>query len=217
MLTTVQDLGRWGFQARGVPVAGPMDPVLAPPGERARRQRARRGDARGHAARTRARVRGRAAGRGGRRRLRADARRPRGAAARAVHRRAPGRVCGSARGGRGARAYLAVSGGIAVPPVLGSRATHLISAMGGLDGRALRRRRSAAARATLDPRRRHGARAAERDRRAAGSTPRLVRVLRRAAGRTTSRRTRSTSLQSAPYIVGARIPIAWGSGSRARG
>ena len=27
MLTTVQDMGRWGFQARGVPVAGPMDPV----------------------------------------------------------------------------------------------------------------------------------------------------------------------------------------------
>src|SRR5215510_11357207 len=26
MLTTVQDLGRWGLQARGVPVAGPMDP-----------------------------------------------------------------------------------------------------------------------------------------------------------------------------------------------
>ena len=25
MLTTVQDLGRWGFQANGVPVAGPMD------------------------------------------------------------------------------------------------------------------------------------------------------------------------------------------------
>ncbi len=31
-----------------------------------------------------------------------------------------------------------MAGGIAVPPVLGSRATHLISAMGGLDGRALR-------------------------------------------------------------------------------
>ena len=27
MLTTIQDGGRWGFQARGVPVAGPMDPV----------------------------------------------------------------------------------------------------------------------------------------------------------------------------------------------
>jgi antagonist of KipI len=37
----------------------------------------------------------------------------------------------------GARAYLAVSGGIAVPPTLGSRSTHLVSAMGGLNGRAL--------------------------------------------------------------------------------
>src|SRR5262245_64516512 len=27
MLTTIQDRGRWGLQARGVPVAGPMDPV----------------------------------------------------------------------------------------------------------------------------------------------------------------------------------------------
>jgi len=27
MLTTIQDVGRWGFQSRGVPVAGPMDPV----------------------------------------------------------------------------------------------------------------------------------------------------------------------------------------------
>src|SRR5947207_4346183 len=27
MLTTIQDRGRWGFQSRGVPVAGPMDPV----------------------------------------------------------------------------------------------------------------------------------------------------------------------------------------------
>jgi len=39
---------------------------------------------------------------------------------------------------RGARAYLAIAGGIATLPVLGSRSTHLISAMGGLDGRALR-------------------------------------------------------------------------------
>jgi len=38
---------------------------------------------------------------------------------------------------RGARAYLAIAGGVAVPPTLGSRATHLISHMGGLDGRAL--------------------------------------------------------------------------------
>jgi antagonist of KipI len=26
LLTTIQDRGRWGFQACGVPVAGPMDP-----------------------------------------------------------------------------------------------------------------------------------------------------------------------------------------------
>jgi len=39
---------------------------------------------------------------------------------------------------RGTRAYLAVAGGIATPKVLGSRATHLPSAMGGLGGRALR-------------------------------------------------------------------------------
>jgi antagonist of KipI len=44
--------------------------------------------------------------------------------------------CGPRR--RGARACLAVAGGIAVPPVLGSRATHLPSAMGGLDGRPLK-------------------------------------------------------------------------------
>jgi antagonist of KipI len=38
---------------------------------------------------------------------------------------------------RGARAYIAVAGGIDVPPVLGSRATHVASGMGGHDGRAL--------------------------------------------------------------------------------
>ena len=38
---------------------------------------------------------------------------------------------------QGARAYLAVAGGMQTPPVLGSRATHLVSAMGGFNGRAL--------------------------------------------------------------------------------
>ena len=40
---------------------------------------------------------------------------------------------------RGARAYLAVSGGFDVPVVLGSLATHLPTATGGWQGRALRR------------------------------------------------------------------------------
>jgi biotin-dependent carboxylase-like uncharacterized protein len=43
---------------------------------------------------------------------------------------------GAARAG--ARAYLAVSGGFAIPPVLGSRSTHSRSAIGGLDGRPLK-------------------------------------------------------------------------------
>ena len=38
----------------------------------------------------------------------------------------------------GARAYLAVAGGIDVPEVLGSRSTYVLGALGGLEGRALR-------------------------------------------------------------------------------
>ena len=45
--------------------------------------------------------------------------------------------CGAAL--HGARAYLAVSGGIDLTPVLGSRSTHLPSRLGGFQGRALRR------------------------------------------------------------------------------
>jgi antagonist of KipI len=44
---------------------------------------------------------------------------------------------GSARWG--SRAYLAVAGGIDVPPVLGSRSTYVRAGFGGLDGRPLRR------------------------------------------------------------------------------
>jgi biotin-dependent carboxylase-like uncharacterized protein len=45
--------------------------------------------------------------------------------------------CGHAR--QGARCYLCVRGGIDVPPVLGSASTHLLTAMGGLEGRPLKR------------------------------------------------------------------------------
>jgi len=40
---------------------------------------------------------------------------------------------------RGARAYLAVAGGIAVPPVLGSRSTYIPGRFGGFEGRVLKR------------------------------------------------------------------------------
>ncbi len=39
---------------------------------------------------------------------------------------------------RGARAYVAVAGGVDVPQVLGSRSTHVLTGMGGHEGRALR-------------------------------------------------------------------------------
>lgn len=53
---------------------------------------------------------------------------------------APGDVIGSGIAkGPGFRIYLAVSGGIDVPEVLGSRATYTMGGMGGLDGRALTR------------------------------------------------------------------------------
>jgi biotin-dependent carboxylase-like uncharacterized protein len=52
--------------------------------------------------------------------------------------KAGGRVrCGHARSG--ARCYLCVRGGIQVPLVLGSASTHLLTGLGGLEGRALKR------------------------------------------------------------------------------
>jgi antagonist of KipI len=136
MLTTVQDTGRWGYQARGVPVAGPMDPVSH------RLANALVGNGR-FAALLEVTLIGPelefddervVAMTGAQFELWLDGRpAPSGA---------PFMVCAGSRlrfGLRqlGARAYLAVSGGIAVPETLGSRATHLVSAMGGAGGRAL--------------------------------------------------------------------------------
>ena len=136
LLTTVQDRGRWGLQARGVSPAGPMDPwahrlanalvgnsaaaatleitLIGPELEfEDERFVAVAGahfaidvDGKGQAPNTAFLVPGGA-------RLHVG----------------PRRV--------GARGYLAVSGGIAVPEVLGSRSTHLLSRMGGMAGRAL--------------------------------------------------------------------------------
>ena len=136
LLTTVQDRGRWGLQARGVPPAGPMDPwshrlanalvgnsaaaatleiTLVGPELEFEDERfvavggaqfAIEVDGKGQSPNTPFIV-------------------PAGAGLKVGGRRA------------GARGYLAVSGGFAVPEVLGSRATHLVSRMGGVGGRAL--------------------------------------------------------------------------------
>ena len=134
--TTVQDLGRWGYQAVGVPVAGPMDPF-------SHRLANLLVDNAIDAATLEITLIG-----------------PE------LEFEAPSRiaVCGAefditaagypvptgtsvdvAQGTRlqfgrrraGARAYLAIAGGVQTPPVLQSRATHVVSAMGGLEGRAL--------------------------------------------------------------------------------
>ena len=137
-LTTVQDGGRWGCQHLGVPVAGPMDPVshrianllVGNPADRAALEVTLVGpelefldDAVFAVA-------------GARFELRLDERPTRaGVAARAGR----GSRLRFGRRTAGARAYLAVRGGIDVPPRLGSRSTDLASRLGGLGGRPLRR------------------------------------------------------------------------------
>jgi biotin-dependent carboxylase-like uncharacterized protein len=137
LLTTVQDRGRWGFQSRGVSVAGPMDAYahrlanalvdntddtatlevtwVGPELEFEDQRVITVSGAEFEVA-----VDGRSV--------------------------PPNRALGVAPGSRltfgrrlrGTRAYVAVAGGIAVAPVFGSRATHLGSRLGGLEGRALK-------------------------------------------------------------------------------
>ena len=137
LLTTVQDLGRWGFQHFGVPVAGPMDLVShraanvlvgnAP--SAATLEMTLAGPELAFKDDARFAVTGAAFD------IRLDtASVPNDTPVRAR----PGQRLIFGRCRRGARAYLAVAGGIDVPLVLGSRATHLGSRMGGVEGRALR-------------------------------------------------------------------------------
>lgn len=137
LLTTVQDGGRWGHQALGVPVAGAMDTASL------RHANVLVGNAAETAAleitllgpRVRARVDVDVAVAGAPFELDLDGH-PQ--AMDTPFRVAAGAVLTFGRRVAGARAYLAVGGGVDVPIVLGSRATHLVSRMGGLDGRALR-------------------------------------------------------------------------------
>lgn len=137
LLTTVQDAGRWGLQAFGVSVAGPMDPCSL------RVANAAVGN-RPDAAALEITLVGPelefpderiVAVAGAEFEITLDG-----------HRTPCGQSFTVAPGARvrfgsrtsGTRAYLAVSGGFDVPLALGSRATHLVTGIGGLDGRALR-------------------------------------------------------------------------------
>ncbi len=136
LLTTVQDLGRFGHQASGVPVAGPMDSFS----HRLANQLV--GNEPGAAALEITLI-------GPELIVEADTTIAIAGAQFDVacdDRSVPTGASFGVRGGsrlkfgrihHGARAYLAVAGGVQTPPVLGSRATHLVSRMGGLAGRAL--------------------------------------------------------------------------------
>lgn len=136
MLTTVQDLGRWGFQDSGVPVAGPMDAYSH------RQANHLVGNADTAAALEVTLIGPDLEFEGDVTFAIAGAEFPvklddwPGALQRPVAARGGSRLAFGVRS-RGARAYLAVAGGLDVPPVFGSRATHLLSAMGPMGGRAL--------------------------------------------------------------------------------
>jgi antagonist of KipI len=139
LLTTVQDLGRWGAQSFGVSVAGPMDLYSH------RLANALAGND-ADAATLEVTIAGPE--------LEFDDARTvavtgalfdvtiddRPVALRSAVSVAAGSILRFVRRLRGSRAYIAISGGITTPPALGSRATHLPSAMGGLEGRALKAR-----------------------------------------------------------------------------
>ena len=134
--TTIQDEGRWGLQSRGMPVAGPMDPCSY------RVANALVRNDRNQAAFEIALI--------GPELEFEDERLVAVAGAEfalsldgvdvppnaAFVAGAGSRLRFGARV-RGSRAYLAIAGGVAVTPVMGSRATHLVSRLGGLEGRAL--------------------------------------------------------------------------------
>jgi KipI family sensor histidine kinase inhibitor len=137
LFTTIQDAGRWGYQHLGVPVSGPMDPASH------RLANALLGNL-PDAATLEATIIGPEL------RFEQDATIAiTGADLQpmlegtpllmgSVVRCAPGSVLRFGNRRAGARAYVAVDGGIGVPPVLGSRATHVMSGLGGVAGRALR-------------------------------------------------------------------------------
>ena len=137
LMSTIQDRGRWGHQHLGVPPAGPMDPAAhdlanvlvgnSPDaatieatllGPELRCERPLRVAVTG--ADLSPELDGRPVS------LDSAADCPAGSVLRFGGRKS------------GGRAYVAFAGGIDVPPVLGSRSTHVQSRLGGLDGRLLR-------------------------------------------------------------------------------
>jgi len=137
MFTTVQDLGRWGLQSRGVPVSGALDwyshrlanALLGNDAAMATLEVTLMGpeirfDSDATFAIAGAEFRMTLDG------AAVEMNRPTGAKA--------GSVLKFGERLLGARAYVAIASGIDVPETLGSRSTHVLAVMGGHEGRALK-------------------------------------------------------------------------------
>jgi KipI family sensor histidine kinase inhibitor len=137
LFTTIQDGGRWGCQDQGVPVSGPMDrpaqrlanALVGNPPDAATLEATLLGpelrfDQPAVIAVTGADLEAAIDGKP--------------AAVDASHRVESGGILRFGARRSGTRAYIAIDGGIDVPPVLGSRSTHVVCGLGGIDGRALR-------------------------------------------------------------------------------
>jgi antagonist of KipI len=138
LLTTVQDLGRFGYQRVGVPTSGPMDRLAFVVANRLV------GNEDGAAA-LECTIKG----------PRLEVRQPAVVAVTGAAmgftvnghaapdwtaiRARPGDILAFQMASAGCRAYLAVAGGIDVPLALGSRATYLRGRLGGLGGRAIQK------------------------------------------------------------------------------
>lgn len=202
--TTIQDRGRWGWQSRGVPVAGPMDlwshraanALVGNSPDAAILEVTLIGpDVEFDAERMMAVT-------GALFELTLD-----GAS---VPMNAPivvpaGSRLRFGRRLRGTRAYLAICGGIVVPATLGSRSTHVGSRMGGLDGRALK----AGDRLPLEPHKRgresfSGGAASTKKTPEPFSVPDRMATVRVMAGPHHERFVADAldALQSAPYVIG---------------
>ncbi len=136
-LTTVQDSGRWGHQSRGVSTSGPMDWashrvanwLVGNPAGAATFEVTLGGLELAFEGETQFAIAG------------AEFQLELSGSSVGMHRTvraAAGSILKVGARTRGARAYVAFAGGVLVPSVLGSRATHTTSHLGGVEGRALR-------------------------------------------------------------------------------
>lgn len=134
--TTVQDAGRWGYQRFGIPVAGPMDPVSHRMANLLVGNRPSCATLEVTLAGPRLEFESDLllAVCGAEFELLLDGEPVPGGTVLAPR---SGQRLAFGRRRQGARAYIAVAGGFDVPRVLGSRATHAGSGMGGVCGRAL--------------------------------------------------------------------------------